>query len=93
MDTTDGQQILVKHNSFYVRVYLYNAQLRDLESKALSSSKSLGNLTDINYDDPLLSNIDENSHPILTENAESIQIELPHQDAENSLQNKEMKWP
>ena len=84
MDTTDGQQILDKHNSFYVRVYLY---------KALSSSKSLGNLTDINYDDPLLSNIDENSHPILTENAESIQIELPHQDAENSLQNKEMKWP
>ena len=92
MDTTDGQQILVKHNSFYVRVYLYNVQLRDLASKALSSSKSLEYLTDINYDDPL-SNIDENSHPILTENAESIQIKLPHQDAENSLQNKEIKWP
>lgn len=92
MDTTDGQQILVKHNSFYVRVYLYNVQLRDLASKALSSSKSLEYLTDINYDDPL-SNIDENSHPILTENAESIQIELPHQDTENSWQNKEVKWP
>ena len=70
-----------------------NAQLRDLESEALSSSKSSENLTDVNYNDPLLSNIDVSLHPILTENAECIQIELSNQDVENSLQNKEMKWP
>ena len=64
-----------------------------MESEALSSSKSSENLTDVNYNDPLLSNIDISLHPILTENAECIQIELSNQDVENSLQNKEMKWP
>lgn len=64
-----------------------------MESEALSSSKSSENLTDVNYNDPLLSNIDVSLHPILTENAECIQIELSNQDVENSLQNKEMKWP
>ena len=64
-----------------------------MESEALSSSKSSENLTDVNYNDPLLSNIDVSLHPILTENAECIQIKLSNQDVENSLQNKEMKWP
>lgn len=64
-----------------------------MESEALSSSKSSENLTDVNYNDPLLSNNDVSLHPILTENAECIQIELSNQDVENSLQNKEMKWP
>ena len=54
-----------------------------MESEALSSSKSSENLTDVNYNDPLLSNIDISLHPILTENAECIQIELSNQDAEN----------
>lgn len=61
-----------------------------MESEALSSSKSSENLTDVNYNDPLLSNIDISLHPILTENAECIQIELSNHDAENSF--KTRKW-
>ena len=39
----------------------------------------------------LLSNSDEISNPILIQNAESIQSELPNQDAENSFRRNEIK--
>ena len=38
----------------------------------------------------LLSNSDEISNPILIQNAESIQSELPNQDAENNFHIKEV---
>ena len=60
----------------------------DKESEALCPTKSLENSTDMKYDDPL-SGTEESSNPILTENAEFIQSELPNQDTKNSSQKQE----
>lgn len=62
----------------------------DSESRTLYSSQ---NLTDMIFDDPLPSNIDEISNATLIKNAESIQSELPNQDAENSFRRNEIKQP
>lgn len=46
----------------------------------------------MNYDNPLLFEIEESSDVISTESAEFIQSELPNQDDKNTLFVKTRKW-
>ena len=92
---TDGQKkILIKHGSFYVRVHSCNVQSKDTfsnnksaqyvkldpVSETLPPSISLENFGDMNYDNPLLSSVNEGQNFNPTGNANSVEIQAKIRD-------------
>ena len=64
--------------------------LLDPESDTLSSSKSPENLADMNYDNPVSSNVNESPNLNPTENANSVVNQVSNQNPEHNLQNNDI---
>ena len=90
-----------KYSSFYVRKHSCNVQFKnsfsndisvqpvnlDPKSETLSPSKSSDYLGDMNYDNPLSSNVNESPNFNPAENDHSMQSQVTSQNTEHNLQN------